>query len=459
MLKRYILAPVLMLFLITSTGADDGWQAGVAKQNITPDEPMWMAGYGSRDRPSQGKLTDLWAKALVLQDASGNQAVLITLDLVGIDRELATAITDQIQTVHQLDRSQIAICCSHTHTGPALKKNLAPLHYLIVDKDQQQKIAAYEERLQQQILVAVGDAFAKRQSAKLSWGSGTASFATNRRENRPEGKVAQWRSEGKLKGPVDHDVPVLAVADPQGKLVSVVFGYACHATVLGVYSWSGDYPGFACAALEESYPDSIAMFWAGCGADQNPLPRRTVELARHYGRRLATAVETVLMTIQMQQLAPTLSSRFREIDLPLGPLPSREQIEANARSKNKWEAARATMLLEQLDRGETLAQTYPYAVGSWTLGDDIDMVFLGGEVVVDYALRLKSELRGKQSWIAGYANDVMAYIPSRRVLQEGGYEGGTSMVYYGLPAHWSPEVERHIVDEVHRQMDESTRGE
>ncbi len=452
MLKHYILAPVLMLLLIAPAGADEGWHAGVAKQNITPDGAMWMAGYGSRDRPSEGKLTDLWAKALVLQDASGNQAVLITLDLVGIDRELAMAITDQIQSVHQLDRSQIAICCSHTHTGPALKRNLAPLHYLIVDSDQQKKIDAYEERLRHQILAAVDDAFAQRQPVKLSWGNGTATFATNRRENRPEDNVPQWRREGTLKGPVDHDVPVLAVRDVQDRLISVVFGYACHATVLGVYSWSGDYPGFACAALEASHPDSIALFWAGCGADQNPLPRRTVELAKHYGRRLAAAVETVLMTIQMQPLAPKLESDFREIDLPLGTLPSRQQIEANSRSKNKWEAARATMLLERLDRGESLAQTYPYAVGSWTLGDDIDMVFLGGEVVVDYALRLKSELRGQQSWIAGYANDVMAYIPSRRVLQEGGYEGGTSMVYYGLPAHWSPEVERHIVDEVHRQL-------
>ena len=109
------------------------------------------------------------------------------------------------------------------------------------------------------------------------------------------------------------------------------------------------------------------------------------------------------------------------------------------------------MLLEKWDADKQLSQTYPYPVGSWQLGEAIDFVFLGGEVVVDYAVRLKAELREKRTWVAGYANDVMAYIPSRRVLQEGGYEGEGAMVYYGLPTRWAPQVERLIVDEVHRQ--------
>ncbi len=78
-------------------------------------------------------------------------------------------------------------------------------------------------------------------------------------------------------------------------------------------------------------------------------------------------------------------------------------------------------------------------------------MFLGGEVVVDYALRLKHELTG-DVWVTGYANDVMSYIPSRRVLREGGYEGATSMVYYGLPTTWGPTIEEAIVREVHRQV-------
>jgi hypothetical protein len=69
--------------------------------------------------------------------------------------------------------------------------------------------------------------------------------------------------------------------------------------------------------------------------------------------------------------------------------------------------------------------------------------------VVDYSLRLKKELSPDKTWVAGYSNDVMAYIPSLRVLKEGGYEGGGAMLYYGLPTVWSPRVEETIVAAVH----------
>lgn len=456
-MKRRQQLPQVLAWLILGCAswvtAADGWQAGVATRNITPAQPIWMAGYGGRTSPAEGKLTELWVKTLALQDAKGTQAILITLDLVGIDRDLASAICRQLKEKHQLARSQIAICCSHTHTGPALKNNLAPLHYLVVDREQQQRIEAYEKRLVSQVLECVDDALSKRAPASLSWGSGSSTFATNRRENRPESEVPARRLAGSLAGPYDHDVPVLAVHDAKQQLQAIVFGYACHATVLSRNLWSGDYPGYAQLELEQSHPGVTALFWAGCGADQNPLPRRTVALAKHYGQRLAGAVDAVLLTTKMQSLPAEVQVDFREVNLPLDTLPTREEIVADTTSKDKFVLARAKMLLARLDAGQALPPTYPYAIGSWQLGGKIDLVFLGGEVVVDYALRLKSELRGKSTWIAGYANDVMAYIPSRRVLQEGGYEGGGSMVYYGLPTRWAPAVEGLIVDEVHRQVD------
>jgi hypothetical protein len=239
-------------------------------------------------------------------------------------------------------------------------------------------------------------------------------------------------------------------------LKTVVFGYACHSTVLSFYQWSGDYPGFAQIAFEENNPGCQAMFFAGCGADQNPLPRRTVELARHYGRRLATAVEAVVLTSQMSPVRGSLTTSYQDIDLPLGKLPTREEITKDTTSANKYTVARARMLLEQLDDGQSLAGTYPYPIGVWQIGGEVQFVLLGGEVVVDYAVRLKAELQGLNTWVAGYANDVMAYIPSRRVLAEGGYEGGGSMVYYGLPTIWAPELENDIVTEVHRQLEPSS---
>lgn len=432
--------------------ADAAWKAGVAKVVITPDTYMAMSGYGGRDAPADGKLTDLWAKAAVLEDASGHRGVIITLDLVGIDRTVSQAICNSLHDKYDLERSQIAICTSHTHTGPVVGMNLGPLHYLIQTPEQQALINEYAITLQSKVVAVVGEALADLAPCQLRWGNGHATFAVNRRENKPYDRAPEWRTAGTLKGPIDHDVPVLAIHDEQGKLRGVVFGYACHSTTLSVTQWSGDYAGYTQIELEKLHPGCVAMFWAGCGADQNPLPRSTVELAKHYGRRLADAVDSVLLTTELLSLSDNLSTKYTEIDLPLAELPTEEEIQANTKSANRYEVARAKMLLEQIASGKPLSPTYPFPVQTWQIGDDIQFVTLGGEVVVDYAVRLKAELRGTKTWVAGYANDVMAYIPSRRVLTEGGYEGGGAMVYYGLPTVWAPEVENDIIVEVHNQL-------
>lgn len=438
------------LLLVPAARGEEAWQAGAAKVAITPEKPMWMAGYAARTAPASGKLIDLWAKALVLQDSQGKRAVLVTLDLVGIGRELSQQICADLEKRYKLERSQIALCTSHTHSGPVVGKNLGPLHYRLLPPEQQQLIDEYASTLHEKIVAVVGQAIDRIAPARLEWGSGTATFAVNRRNNK-EAEVPALRAADKLKGPSDHDVPVLAVKDASGKLLAIACGYACHATVLSGNDWSGDYPGQAQLDLEKAHPGAIALFWAGCGADQNPIPRRQVELAVKYGKELATAVDRVLAGT-LQPLAPTLATSYQEIPLPLGKLPTREEIEAEAKSSNKYAVARAGMLLEQLKNEETLSPTYPYPVQVWKLGRDIRWVFLGGEVVVDYALRIKAEEDGVKPWVAGYSNDVMAYIPSRRVLLEGGYEGGGAMVYYGRPTIWAPEVEETIVAEVKRQL-------
>ncbi|QEG39856.1 neutral/alkaline non-lysosomal ceramidase N-terminal domain-containing protein [Roseimaritima ulvae] len=453
MLKLVISVLTLMTFGSSLAEADESlWNAGAAKAVITPQQSLWMAGYGGRTQPANGKRTELWAKALVLEDSKGHRGLVLTLDLVGIDRTLSQAICETIEEQHGLSREQIVICCSHTHTGPVVGRNLAPLHYMGLEQEQQKAVDEWVASFHKTVLSVVTDAIDRMSPSRLSWGSGSASFAVNRRENVPESTVPQARTSGTLRGPFDHDVPVLAVRDTDTKLTAVLFGYACHATVLSDYQWSGDYPGFAQQELEASHPDCVALFFAGCGADQNPLPRRTATLARHYGRRLATAVDAVLLTTQMTSVTADLTTHYSEQDLPLGDLPSRQQIERNAESSNRFEAARARLLLEQLDAGQSLQSTYPYPISAWKLGEEIQFVALGGEVVVDYALRLKTELSGTKTWVAGYANDVMAYIPSRRVLAEGGYEGGGAMVYYGLPAPWAPEIENQIVNEVTRSL-------
>jgi hypothetical protein len=447
-----------MVILATGWFAASGahaqsWQAGAASVVITPQRPMPMAGYASRGaKHSEGKLTELYAKALVLRDATNRPAVLVTLDLVGLERHLSQEICQAIQKEFSLERSQIVLACSHTHTGPVVAKNLRPMHYLMLDEADRQLVDQYAEELKRQIMLAVTQAFQALAPAELLAGEGTATFAVNRRNN-PEAEVPQLRAAGELKGPFDHSVPVLAV-NSNGKLAAVVFGYACHCTVLGSMEWSGDYAGFAQADLERAHPGCVAMFWAGCGGDQNPLPRKTTELARQYGSELARGVEAALAQ-GLQPLPATLQTSYAEIPLAFGELPTRNALESDSAASNPYIASRAKALLAQLDAGRPLETTYPYPVTLWRLGDKIDWFFLGGEVVVDYALRIKAELASAQprrsTWVAGYSQDVMAYIPSRRVLLEGRYEGEGAMVYYGHPTRWSESVEEQILSEVHRQ--------
>ena len=190
-------------------------------------------------------------------------------------------------------------------------------------------------------------------------------------------------------GPVDHDVPALRVVDAQGHDRAILFGYACHNTTLGSYEFCGDYAGFAQQYLQEDEPGVTALFIAGCGADQNPYPRSTLEQAREHGRSLAAAVEAALFAYP-RPLDGSLHTAMERIRLQK--TPGRPDLE------------------------------YPVQVIS--LGPDVTLIVLASEVTVDYSLRLKRQLAKPPAmiWVAGYCNAYFGYIPSDRVLAEGGYE-------------------------------------
>ena len=421
-----------------------GFKAGVATRVITPSEPMWLAGYGSRNHPAEGKEQDLYVKAVALEDRAGHKLVLMTSDLVGIPRPLAEAVTAAVQRQTGLPRASLMLSVSHTHCGPVVRGSLNDMYNM--PPEEWRKVEAYTEQLRGWMIETIVNAVHDLKPAHLAAGKGTARFAVNRRKPTPSGFV----NDANPGGPVDHDVPVLKVESPEGKLRAIVFGYACHNTTLQFYRWCGDYAGFAMADLEAKHPGATALFWIGCGADANPLPRSKVSLCQKYGRELASAVDGVLDG-QMTPVQGDFAAAFAEIELPLDKLPTREQLTADLLSKDFARKQRAARLLKTLEAGGEVEDRYRYyPVQVWRLGDAVLWVALGGEVVVDYALRLKRELAGSRAvWITGYANDVMAYIPSLRVLREGGYEGDTSMIYYGLPTKWAPPLEEKIVGKVH----------
>ncbi len=440
-MKALSLAGMLILAVVgPAPSRAEGWKAGAAKVAITPKEPMWMAGYSARNRPSEGAEHDLWAKALVIEDERATRVALVTLDICGIDRTLSLQIRDRLKAKFQLDRARVALACSHTHSGPVVGTNLITMYPL--DDEQYRRVARYAEQLSAAVVEVVGKAIAALDRANVVYEIGRCgTFAYNRRNN-DQSKVPELREKLALAGPDDHDVPILRVrtdADQQ----AIVFGLACHCTTLDYYKFCGDFAGFAQAELERDHENTIALFFAGCGADQNPLPRGTVEHAKTYGADLAHSVNEVVRQ-HMKPVSGPLRASYREIDLEFAPLPDRGEWERRAKSDNRYEAERARFLLRKIEKDGALSTTYPYPIQIWRFGDSLNWVFLGGEVVVDYAHRIKRNLGSEKTWVAAYTNDVMAYIPSLRVLKEGGYEGGGAMVYYAQPGPWSERVEEQI---------------
>ncbi|MBI4621723.1 MAG: neutral/alkaline non-lysosomal ceramidase N-terminal domain-containing protein [Verrucomicrobia bacterium] len=432
-----------------SVSAAETWRAGTARANITPEGSMWMAGY-TRNRPTVEKTQDLWVKALALQDATGKRSVVFTADLCGITAAVSEAVAGELQRALQFPRSSVLVNVSHTHSGPVVEGYLPAVYE--IPKEDRPAVALYRQGLERTMVRIATEAVANLAPAGLSWGNGWTTFGVNRRNN-PEADVPRLRAEGRLVGPVDPDVPVLRITDLDGRIKAIVFGYACHATVLQDSAWNGDYAGYAQAALETRRPGAVAMFFAGCGADTNPLPRSTLLLAKKYGEQLADTVEAVLGA-PMNPVSASSQSAFATIELPYERVPSQEELVAEAESQKtgvspyerggKYTQLRARHLLGKLAQHGQLAPAHAYPIQVWRLGRDLVWIALGGEVVADYSLRLKREL-GPGTWVAGYSNDVMAYIPSERVLGEGGYEGSRSMIVYGHPSPWAPGLEDKII--------------
>ena len=435
---------IILLLCLALPLSAASWKAGTAKADITPKKPIWMAGYGGRTKLSEGTLHPLWAKALALEAAKGNRAVIISTDTLGMTASIYANLKAHLAKEHKLQPEQIMLNASHTHTGPVLRGGLYDIYPL--NATHIKRIEEYSARLENEIVRITGQALKNLEPVTLKHGIGSTRFGVNRRENKPYSDVPKLIATQALKGPIDHDVPVLAVYKGL-ELKAVVFGYACHSTTLGIQKFSGDYSGFTQIALEKSHPGTLALFSAGCGADINPLPRRVVHLAERYGLMLAAAVEETLLQ-KMQPLEPKLTTRIKTIPLEYGALPEPAALAAAAKNQTNYRGRWASRMLK-LQADDDVSKTYPYPIQCWRVGDLLWLT-MGGEVVVEFSLNFKKQY-GSRTWVTSYCNDVMAYIPTFRVLQEGGYEGQSSMAVYGLPAdRWKENVEDLVTEGINQ---------
>jgi neutral ceramidase len=425
------------------TGAKDTpWKVGLAQVKITPEQPVVMSGYAGRTKPFTKVTADLYAKAMVFEDADGHRSVLVTSDLLGFPAEVAEPICARIEKKTGLKRAQILLNSSHTHAGPALRVK-APA------KDEAGgeafRSVEYTRQLQDRVVEVVVQALARLEPARLSWGGGVIDFAMNRREFTPKGIILGVNPRGLT----DRGVPVLRVDGADGKLRAVLFGAAVHGTTLGGdnYELCGDFAGFAQRYVEEHLPGVQAMFMIGCAGDANPYPRGTMDLTRKHGKALGEEVCRVLGA-KLRPVRGPLRIAFERVNVPLLPVPPREELQkmaADKRSAKNWGAAQ---MLAMVDRGQIPPATYPCPLTVWQFDGDLTLVGLSGEVVVDYVQAIEKAIGPNQLWVAAYCNDVFGYLPSARVAGEGGYE--TRGLYSGGGGFFDPRAERVVVEAVRK---------
>lgn len=434
MLKK-ILFCLIALLLLNHSGLQAGdWRVGKARVDITPNKAGWLAGYASRKKPAEGTTHPLWAKALVFEDKSGSRAAIVTTDLIGLTREISDAVGKRVAQKTGIARAQILLNSSHTHSGPVVR-GCAEFAYGFTPA-QQKEVDAYARVLEDYLTNVIVKASQSLEEATLTYGEEKATFGKNRR--------GRYNPDG----PVDHTVPVLRVSDVYGKTQAVLFGYACHNTTIALFEYCGDYAGFAQVAIEKKYPGVMALFMMGCGGDANPHPRGTLALAEQHGNSLADAVIRALNQ-KMDSVKGPLEVKFQRTDLEFVDPPTKSDLIAAQGKGDVYTNRLNQYLLTQLEQKGEIRTSYPFSVQVIFFGKDLTLIGLGGETVIDYSIRLHEELSDRRIWVAGYCNEVFAYVPSERVLREGGYEGGGAMKYFGFHGPFKPGLEDRIIQLVH----------
>ena len=420
------------------------YEVGLARVDVTPQTPIRLSGFGNRLNESVGVRTPIHARAMAIRAAAGGEpVVLVTVDSLCIPAYIRDEVAQRLKAKKQLPNERFAICSTHSHTAPMVANALLTLYGQPIPPDHTQRIERYTRELIDNIERAALQSLDSMRPARLAFGIGKAGFAINRRRRG---------------GPVDHDLPVMSIVSPDGKLRGVWVDYACHCVVLSDLKVSGDWAGFAAQEIERQHPDSVALLSVGCGADSNPQSGVTGdkgEVAEQYGHEIATEVDR-LLSASLAPISGPISCKLDTLALALQEAPTREQWAERAKAQNH-DGYYARVQIAKLDAGEKLPTEVAYPIQTWKFGNSLAAVFLSGEVVADYAVRLKKEFDASRLWLNAYANDDPGYIPSERVLKEGGYEGGGAMVYYGLPAPFAPGLEEKIVTTISTQLGDEFR--
>lgn len=409
---------------------------GFGRHDLTPPVGTEMSGFAVRTGGAVGTHDPLEARAMALDDGR-TRALVVTLDLIGVDAPLTARIRDGVARGCAVEPRHVVVVATHTHGGPAVLQDaflgaVAP---------------GTRDRVVEGAVAAAVGAIASLEEAQVGYALGReASVAQNR------------RSPG---GPIDPDVPVLAF-HRGGDPIGLVTGYACHPVTLGPDNrrFTRDYPGFFVDGLEARWPGCTAMFLGGCSGQLNTghlaadslsavaSSARTFERAALLGERLATAAADAVASGVRPLGHATLRSASRQVALPYGAPATSPAADAPG-----WRAAVAACTPADAGRRAYLAtliawaERFPEAragevvveVGAWAIGD-LTIGWFPGEVFVEHGLELKAAGPAGPVVTVSNAHAAPGYLPHAGAYAAGGYEVEEAFRFYGLPGPYGPEA-------------------
>ncbi len=451
-LSRWIKAA---LVLTLAHSANAALHIGVAETDITPKRPIHLINQLTA-KESEGVHQSLQAKALAFTDPERKStSVLIVFDGIGVPPRATSEVRRRLAP--RLPPQNITLCATHDHCAPHLSGLLPGIFGDALPAAHQKRVDEYTERLTDELTALADNAIKDCRPRRLFRGTGKVGFAINRRKV-VDGRWTGWGDDPD--GAVDHSLPLLCVRNPDGGIAAILVSYACHNTSIGGRDFdnriSGDWVGYAREAIERDHPEAIALVALGCGGESRPNQHGGIETARLFGELVGNEAARLTATGLTEIHSPP-TCRTGAVTLPLSPPPDREsllaiaQTRATARSRPAKARARiAADLLNLRERNVPAPLGLNYEIQTWSFGSEMTLVFLPGEVVVDYARRIRREF-GPSVWPVAYANDLPCYIPSRRIVAEGGYEADQSMAYYGRLQTLLPSTEERIFKELRRQ--------
>ncbi len=417
---------------------------GIAKEMVTPCVLSKMAGYASRTETFKGIHDDLYVKACLMKNET-DQTFIIGFDIIQFSHILNEKIQDYLYTKYSIKKEQVVISYSHTHAGPEVKSF----------KQRDNKLI-YEDFLFERTKCCIDKVFLNLFDGDAYYAVSTGDWNVNRRKI-VDNEVIMAPNYDAIK---DRDLWMLILKDSDGDIRGIFYNYSCHPVTLSTTLFiSSEYPGRINQLLEAKYYGCIAGFLQGSAGNMRPLisakgnkfnPCSFEEVDR-MALSMTAAIESVINKAAYEKIQPVLKAVSFIIPAEIEAL-SKEQFEQMAQTETSGMKERYKYVAEHYDEIKDVVDIH---AGLVKLSNDLYLAYMGGEVCYEIKLIVQNVLKDKKLIFLGY-NEAITYIPSDRIIQEGGYEGSRAQLMAGFKGPFKKGIDK-TVEEYFRKNYESLK--